>query len=218
LGDTTNFTVDANGNQTVLQPPRGSVASNSVYNVTQSFDAADHLLTRALPMETATPTRYGYDALGFLASQTDGNGHVVVRQNDVLGRVIGEMWTRGAWPADGSQPAACRQSVAGDTPIPPGLILCNSTTSYDGENNRLAFSDGNHQTTNYSYDGFGREVRHDAPRYSGSFTTLRSDTVYCNEQGGPRTRCVRATSLRQPNMCARIPGRRMVKEGCQRST
>jgi RHS repeat-associated protein len=181
LGNLTSFAVDLNGNVTAIRPPRGNAAGSASYDVTQTFDANDNQLTRLMPAEAAAnkPTTYTYDQFDNRASTTDPNGNVSAYQYDSVNRLTASLWTRGAWPTDTTTvPPACRQSVAGDAPIPSARILCSTTSAYDGVDNATAAQDGNHQTTTYTYDGAHREISRVQPRNDGTYTTLRTDTIY----------------------------------------
>jgi RHS repeat-associated protein len=181
LGNLTTYTVDPNGNQTAIRPPRGNQAGNATFDVTQTFDQSNHQLSQLLPLETAAgrATTNTYDVFGDRTSTTDPNGVVSTFQYDSVNRQVGTAITRGPWPADTTLvPPACRQSTATDAPIPAGRILCSSAITYDGVGNKLAVTDLNHQVTTYTYDGADRLVSQLAPRSDGTFTTLRTDNVY----------------------------------------
>jgi RHS repeat-associated protein len=180
LGNTTTLTVDGNGNVTRVRPPRGNQAGDSSFDTTQTFDDGDLLLSRLAPEETQDEraTTFGYDALGNRTAVTDPNGSVSVFAFDAVNRVTGRMWTRDVWPGDGSQPSACRESTESDEPLPLGRILCQETAAYDGVDNPIGMSDGNAQTTTVIFDGVHRELSRRVPRFDGTHTTLRTDTVY----------------------------------------
>jgi RHS repeat-associated protein len=181
LGNVVAYTLDPSGNQTAIRPPRGGAAGNASFDVTQTFDQSNNLLTHLMPLEAGASkaTTYTYDAFDNQTSTTDPNGSVTTLQYDAVNRQVGTAFTRGPWPSDTSQvPAACRQSGPGDAPIPASRILCSTSTAYDGVDNKVALSDANHQTTTYAYDGVRREVSRSVPRNDGVLTTLRTDTVY----------------------------------------
>jgi RHS repeat-associated protein len=181
LGNLTTFTVDPNGNETAIRPPRGNAAGNSSFDVTQTFDQNDNQVSELLPVEAAAnkATTFTYDAFENRTSTTDPNGVVTTFQYDSVNRQVAVAFTRGAWPSDTTTvPPTCRQSTAADAPIPAGRILCTTAASYDGADNRLSATDSNHQVTTYTYDGVRRPVSQLAPRNDGTFTTLRTDTVY----------------------------------------
>ena len=182
LGDLTTYTVDGNGNQTAIRSPRGNAAGNSTYDVTQTFDANDNLLTNLLPTNQSNQATVStYDAYDNKASATDPNGVVTAYLYDAVNRLTTTKWTRGVWPSDTSQvPPSCRQSTSGDAPIAPGRILCTTSISYDGVDNHLSSTDGNGQTTTNTYDSVHRLVSKLVPRDSNAtpVVTERSDTVY----------------------------------------
>ncbi|MGH2784037.1 MAG: RHS repeat-associated core domain-containing protein [Actinomycetota bacterium] len=180
LGNITTFTVDANGNMTRIRPPRGNQAGDNSFDTTQTFDDGELLLSILTPEEAqeGLATTFGYDALGNRTSATDPNGNVTAFTFDAVNRPTGRIWTRDVWPGDGSQPSACRESTESDEPLPVGRILCQETTAYDGVDNPIGFSDGNAQTTTFIFDGVHREVSRRVPRFDGTHTTLRTDTVY----------------------------------------
>ena len=181
LGDLTTFKVDQNGNQVTITPPRGNQAGNSGFDVTQTFDHNDNLLTTLMPLEASAnnPTSYTYDAFDNRTSTTDPDGNVTTAQFDTVNRQVGAAFTRGPFPSDTSQvPPACRQSAASDAPIPAGRILCSTAVSYDGVDNKVSTTDGNHQVTTYAYDGVRRLISRLVPRNADGITTVRTDTVY----------------------------------------
>jgi YD repeat-containing protein len=181
LGNLTTFTVDNNGNQTAIRPPRGNQANNNSFDTTQSFDQNNNQLTQLLPLEAAAnkPTTYAYDAFGNRTSTTDPNGSVSTTQLDSVNRQVGTAFTRVPWPSDTTQvPPACRQSTTADAPIPAARILCSTATSYDGVDNKLSATDGNHQVTTFTYDGARRQVSQSVPRNADGLTSARTDTVY----------------------------------------
>ena len=181
VGDLTSFTVDANGNQTVVRSPRGNVAATTAFDITQTYDARDSVLTKQLPAEASSGAKYsyGYDAFGNQTSTTDALGIVTVYQYDAVNRRTVTLWTRGPWPYDQTTvPPSCRQSTIYDAPIASGRILCSSSVSYDGVDNQTALQDGNHQVTTLSYDGIHEETERVVPRNLGGIATARTDTVY----------------------------------------
>jgi RHS repeat-associated protein len=178
LGNVTTYTVDANGNQTAIRPPRGTYSNVSTYDITQSFDANDNLLTQQTPAEAGKPTKYTYDQYGSRSSMTDPNGNVRAYQYDSVNRLSATVWTRGSWSGSGPVPSACHDSTSADSPIPAGLITCSTTSSYDGEDNAIASQDGNHQTTTYTYDAAHRKQTQLVPRNDGTYTTVETAWVY----------------------------------------
>jgi RHS repeat-associated protein/uncharacterized repeat protein (TIGR01451 family) len=181
VGDVTSYGLDADGNQTTIRPPRGTAAGNvTTYDVVQTFDKRDMLLTRQTPAEAAKsvgPWRYGYDAFGNRTSTTDPDGVVTVTMYDAVNRPITSKFTRGPWNSTVA-PAACSQSSSSDAPIPAGRILCKRTLSYDGVDNAVAAGDANAQVTMVSFDGVHDEVSRTVPRHSGGVVTVRTDHVY----------------------------------------
>lgn len=181
LGNLATYLVDANGNRTRITPPRGNTAGNTNFDVVQTFDANDNLLSNLMPEQSASnkPTRYTYDQFGNQTAVTDPRGSVTVSTYDSVNRPTGKKWTRGPWPADTSEvPTACRQSTASDAPISSGRILCSTSLSYDGVDNVTSASDGNAQVTTFTFDALHREIKRLVPRSDGTFTTLRTDSLY----------------------------------------
>jgi RHS repeat-associated protein len=177
LGDLTTYTVDKNGNRLAIRPPRGNVAGNSSYDVTQVFDANDNLTKQTTPAELSTPVNYYYDGLNQQIEKLDQLGKVTVYLYDTASRLTTTEWTRGPWDAT-TAPAGCRQSWSTDAPLPWGYILCSSSSSYDGTNNVTSTTDGNGQTTTMTYDANHDETSRQIPRNTGSTTTVREDHVY----------------------------------------
>ncbi|MBV9100382.1 MAG: hypothetical protein JO198_04980 [Candidatus Dormibacteraeota bacterium] len=194
LGDLTTYTVDLNGNRVAARSPRGNVASNANYDVTQSFNKNDKLVCNVLPAEAAGvscdqyvvnpsnytsthPTTYTYDAFNNNVSRTDPRGIVTTFQYDVVNRLVQTTWTRDAWPGDTSQvPPSCRESTSGDAPIPAGRILCTIAQAFDGVDNKTSSTDGNGQTSSFTFDAAHRQIRQVVPRDTG--VSERTDTVY----------------------------------------
>jgi RHS repeat-associated protein/uncharacterized repeat protein (TIGR01451 family) len=182
LGNTTETTVDRNGNPLTTRPPRGTAAGSAAYDVTRTFDDAGNVLTELAPAEAAAnkPTTYTYDAFGNRTSVTDPNGSVTVTLYDSVNRPTTTRFTRGAFPTDGTQPAGCQQSATttADAPLPTGKLACSRSQSYDGVGNVLTRTDPDAQTTTFTYDAVHRQVKQVVPRNDGVLGTLRTDTVY----------------------------------------
>ena len=184
LGNLTTYTDDSNGNQTAIRPPRGNAANNGSYDITQVFDSGDNLASTLMPAEAAgnNPTGYSYDAIGNRVSTTDPRGNVTTNQYDSVNRPAGTTFTRGPWPGDGSQPAACRQSTTSDAPIPAGRVLCSTSVAYDGVDNATSANDGNAQRTDSTFDGVHRKIKREGPRLvsasGGGSIRTRTDTIY----------------------------------------
>jgi RHS repeat-associated protein len=182
LGDlTTYLSIDANGNVHTIRPPRGNLANNSSYDITQTFDNGDELLTKLMPAEAAAnkPTTYGYDPYGNRSSNINPDGSVTVTLYDAVNRAVGTKWTRAAWPSDTTQvPTACTSSQSADAPLPANRIMCSTAITYDGVDNILQSFDGNQQGTGYQYDAIHRQVHKLSPRFDGTLNWLSTDTVY----------------------------------------
>jgi RHS repeat-associated protein/uncharacterized repeat protein (TIGR01451 family) len=200
LGNLTTLTVDQNGNQSAIRPPRGNSPSSATYDITQGFDPNDNKICVITPVEAAgapcvnstvsnpapnqpvTASLYQFDAFDNLSAQTDPQNGATYRnvktfQYDSANRQTSLTWTRGSWPTDTSTvPASCRQSVSGDTPIAAGRILCTTSTAFDGLDNQTSTTDGNGQTSTYTYDGMHRQVSQVVPRDTG--VTERSSQTY----------------------------------------
>jgi RHS repeat-associated protein len=182
LGETTVYQVDADGNQTVIRSPRGYAAGSTAYDIIQTFDNRDALLTKQMPVEAANgigPWRYSYDAAGNRISATDPRGAVTAYVFDAVNRQVKTIFTRGPWSTDSNNPnpPSCTQSTSA-SPVPAGRTMCNRTVAYDGTDNPTALGDASGQVTSVTYDGLHREVSRLVPRNDGTFTTLRTDRVY----------------------------------------
>lgn len=176
LGDLTSYTRDQDGNPTTQTPPRGNVAPTShQYDITQTFDANDELLSTQTPATPATVNTW--DAFGNKVSTTApsgaSNGGVTTYQYDTVNRLTSTAWTRAPWPRDSSTvPPAYRQSNSGDAPMVPGRIVVSTTVAYDGVDNKTATSDGNAQVTAVAYDSLHRTLQTVGPRQvNGAGTT-----------------------------------------------
>ncbi|MBV8527332.1 MAG: RHS repeat protein, partial [Candidatus Dormibacteraeota bacterium] len=178
LGFVTAYTVDGDGNQGTIRPQNGTLTNSSAYDIMQQFDAADELTSHLLPQEASGnhATFYSYDAFGNKATMTSPNGVLTAYQYDSVNRLTTTEFTRSAWPADTTTvPPACRESAAGDAPIPAGFILCFTRSSYDGVDNKTASSDGNAQVTSYVFDSLHRTALTIGPRQvNGAGTTTQT--------------------------------------------
>ncbi|HET9732002.1 MAG TPA: fibronectin type III domain-containing protein [Acidimicrobiales bacterium] len=183
MGDTTTYTVDADGNQSAVRSPRGNAAGTAAYDTTQAFDPDNNIISKTLPLgasgsSSGGTTQYTYDAFGNRSSQTDPVGNVTVYKHDSVNRLIETDWTRGPWPSDNSQPSACRESTSADAPIASGRILCSTGVAYDGVDNVTTTRDGNGQNTTNTYDGVHRKTTTVVPRNDGTLTTLKTAINY----------------------------------------
>jgi RHS repeat-associated protein/uncharacterized repeat protein (TIGR01451 family) len=185
LANLATYTVDPNGNQTTIRPPRGNAASSSAYDVTQGFDAFDNLTSTLLPAEKAAnqpdntdhPTTYGYDAYNKPTSMTDPRGNVTAYRYDRVGRIAETDVTRGS--AGGSMPAACKSpTTSSDAPVPLNKIECSMPLGHDGVDNVVGTQDGNHQISYMTYDGVHRQLAKTVPRFDGTYTNLATQTLY----------------------------------------
>lgn len=184
LGNTSRFTLDANGNATTVRPPRGDAAGTDRFDVRQLFSADDLLRERLLPAESAAqasdgvdhPERYDYDAYGRRVATVEADGGYVVQTYDAVDRAVRTFTTRGT---DTSTTQGCQVATAATAPpVPAGRVTCSRTTAYDGVDNVTAQQDAAGQTTTHGYDGMRRRVRTDTPRNDGTLTTLSAETVY----------------------------------------
>lgn len=159
LGNKTAFTVDADGNQTAITSPRLNIT-------TEVFDAADNLTQRATPLETGNPAQFHYDTFGNQDYSRSPNGTYTVRSFDTVNRLTATYTDRGP-SASTTKPAAC---VVTDTttnahaPIPTGEVACFTSSSYDLTDNVLSSTDGEGQTSTFSYDAANRRLSSTVPR------------------------------------------------------
>jgi RHS repeat-associated protein len=180
LAELTSTTVDLNGNPTRIRPPRGTQAGNASFDTTATYDNADQLLTRTLPLGSSDgsvpgTTSYSYDGFGNRTVVTDPNQHKTQSVFDAVNRLIKTRWDRTTDPAQA--PAAC-PVASGDPTFANGTYVCFTASSYDGTDNLLAAQDGNGNTTTFSYDGVGRRTDTVTPRNNNSITTVHTATRY----------------------------------------
>lgn len=178
VGNTTQFAVDSNGDVTTTRPPRGVAAGNNTYDVTQTFDANGNLTSKLMPLEASAgkATTYTYDAFNNKTATTDPDGNVTVSLYDPANRTTEQRWTRST---TASQAPNCTTAAGGaDSPLPSGHYICQTLNYYNGVDDLTQTTDANTQNTTYAYDGLGRQTSKFVPRNDGTYTTLRTDTVY----------------------------------------
>jgi len=181
LGNLTTELVDPNGNVLTRRPARGNPTSGAVntYDISMTWTPTDKLQTSQTPVEAAAgdpPTRYGYDMFDNQSSVTDPLGNVRLYFYDAVNRHTETVWTQGPWPSDSSTvPSACRESVD-DAPIADGRILCSSEEGWNGVDDKWASSDGNHQTSSFTFDGLHHQLAALVPR--DSTTNLETDHAF----------------------------------------
>lgn len=209
LGNLTTYTVDADGNQTAIRPPRGNQAGNATYDVTQAFDADDNLVCSIEPVEaagttcSASGTRISgatqtvYDARGNATQVTDPVGNVVTATFDAANRRTKTTWIRG-WnytdtrsPYSGASfpaptPANCPVLSAADGPFPAGSVECSATVTYDGASHATATTDGDGGQVQNTYDPQGHVLSKLVERSASPLTWERTDNVF--DQDGNVTR------------------------------
>lgn len=210
LGGRVTYERDRNGNAIRTTSARGNAAKvagdDAIWHVEHSYDAGDLVVSTLLPENNHPtddgqdrPTRFGYDARGNLAADTDPLGNARTHAYDSVDRRTSTSFTRNAWPSDTTTvPSACRQSAAADAPLPAGRVLCVTSIAYDGVDNVIATTDADGQVATYIYDGTHRRTRTLSPRgdaaltsrlSDGTTTTLtRVDTVY-DADGNATTIC-----------------------------
>ena len=181
LGNVSNYGVDSNGNELTTTRPNGGV-------LTKQFDAGDNTTSAANSAPGDAATTYAYDGFGNRTSMTNGAGVVTVYKYDFVNRQTDVVFTRGAWPSDSTTvPPSCRKSTAADAPIPANRILCSSSVSYDGVDNKTASSDGNGQVTSYVFDGVHRLTKTVSPRVVSSLHNT-TQSIY-DADGNPLLVC-----------------------------
>lgn len=172
LGNTTTYTRDGNGNQLTMTDPLSHVT-------TQTFDHNDELLSTLKPAEANyhgsgknDPTTYAYDAFGNNTVITNPAAVATVFTYDTVNRLTTTSFTLSAWPANtATVPSACRESTSSDAPLAVNHILCTSSTTYDGLDNKVGVSDGNGQPTYTHFDGLRHVVKTVGPRQAGGAGT-----------------------------------------------
>lgn len=155
VGDVTTYGVDAHGNTTRTTPPRGVLAGNSDYDTTTSYDANDRPTATRAPLNT-TDTTWTYDGNGNVTVVTDPRGNHIVTNFDAVNRPVETLRTRGPWD-DQASPATCVESstIANRGPIPTGLALCRSTTTFDGHDQTIRTVDAAGGTVYTRFNQYG---------------------------------------------------------------
>jgi RHS repeat-associated protein/fimbrial isopeptide formation D2 family protein len=181
LGNTTRYTVDQHGNQTAIQPPRGTAANNNLYDVTQVFDNGDLRTSVQQPEEAAASkkTAFTYDVFGNLTITTDPLGHVQSSAYDAKSRKTDAYVSRIANPA--TIPAGCSRASTAPVvgfPATSSSMYCRTSIAYDMVENPVSTTDASGQTTTLAYDGAHRRTRTVAPRNDGTSSTLTTQVIY----------------------------------------
>ncbi len=171
-GSASSLTYDGPGNlkSSSTAAPGGAVAQTFTYNppaggtmicggkpgqlctstdgnnhvTSNTYDSSGNLITRTPPAPLPA-SHYSYDALGRVATATDGKGQLTRYGYDLLNRVTTVQF---------SGTSSCTSSD-----ISAGRCL---TYSYDSDGNRLSQLDQT-GTTSYGYDQLGREVTRNLP-------------------------------------------------------
>lgn len=186
LHDTTTMTVDSNGNVLTLRSPRGNRDTSRNYDTVTTFTPDDLAKSVKAPgSEPASTTTY--DAYGNHTIETDARGQARKIAYDGLNRPTIVSWTRSAYAPNRARTAPdgtsfdpdCNpgtQTGANDPTFPAGRILCQSSTSYDGQDNLVQAVDSSGATIDTSYDSEGRKTKTIAQRTSTS--TSRTELLY----------------------------------------
>jgi len=228
LGNVATYTLDGDGNEKAIRPPRGTQAGNATYDITQAFDANDEMVCTIQPVEAngtlcnASGTRIGgatqtvYDVRGNAAQVTDPVGNVTVATFDAANRQVETTWIRGpqynstsspyhnaSMPAP--PPANCPVLSTADGPFPAGSIECHAFKTYDGVGNITATTDGDGGQASTVYDAMGRAVSRSDERDS-SGTWERTDTVYDEDGDVVRTCPPNSFNLGGTTTCASSSG------------
>jgi RHS repeat-associated protein len=190
----------APGFDTITYTPSTGFNPNAA-NAVSGYDANDNRIYQLRPAEahrngagTDTPTQTTYDAFGNRASITDPTSKVKTFTYDSVNRLVTTSWTRGDYALDKppSGKSDCfpgTPTSTGNAPIPTGLILCQTTDTYDAADNRRTHTDANGNTTTYLPDAVGRTSITIAPRNDGAIASLVTETVY-DEDDNPTLVCV----------------------------
>ena len=191
-GEVAKLTVDAHGNATLTETPLG-------LGTIREFNARDGLVSEKLPATSGTPSRFGYDGERRLTAVTDAEGHVVTSVYDPAGRRTETRFTRGPWAQASPEEKAggCRQSAAGDGPIPAGLTLCTTRTTYSGTGQPVAVTDASGVPAWTSYDPAGRVTSTWAFRSEGKW--LRSAQALDGD-GKVVSACTARQPVEEPNV------------------
>src|SRR5439155_8307784 len=137
----TTFTYDDVGNRTVVTDANGNLTRN-VYDVRDSLQEVDQSATQADPNNDANKIRtvYTYDNLGNLSRVTRASGDATnERATDYTYDGLNRQRTETQYP---NWPTTT-----------PTLV---TTSTYDGNNNRLTLVDPLTKTTTYGYDNLSR--------------------------------------------------------------
>src|SRR5262249_52446813 len=124
-----------------------------------------------------------YDTFGRPSTITDALDRVrAYTYYDSLMKVD-EVYTRTAWPTDGTPvPGGCEQSGANEA-VPAGRIRCTTQTFYDGLDQQIAVVDGGGQKTFFYYDAGGRQIAQATTR--SPELPLNWTTATYNRDGNP---------------------------------
>jgi RHS repeat-associated protein len=189
LGHTTRFVLDVRGNAWTIRPPRGIQAGggNDSFDVRQTFDARDRMLTTLLPEERAAEAdwSYQYDEAGNMVTVSDPNGHAMAQDYDRANRQTRVRFTRGD-PDEVATPSGCTASGAR---LPADRIYCEASVAYDGLDQVVNQTDPDGGTTWSAFDGAGRVVSTYTERGGDSSLAWARSSTYFDADGNPLVSC-----------------------------
>ncbi|HEV2969531.1 MAG TPA: autotransporter-associated beta strand repeat-containing protein [Pirellulales bacterium] len=159
----TNFTYDANGNLTQTMLATASAPATSLRTTTASYDGLNRTVKSVNPDGTYTTAEF--DPAGNLIYSTDALGRVTQYVYDSRDRKIAEIDPVPLVAAGGT----VGSGLSTTTPI--------SAWRYDGGSRVVATTDPNGNTTQFTYDALGRNLKTILPDPDGSGPLTAATTV-----------------------------------------
>jgi YD repeat-containing protein len=167
----TIFAYDAAGNRTSVTDPNGKITTTTYDDVnrpvevtdaldqtsTTEYDAAGHVISTT--DANAKSTTYEYDDLGRQISITDPNEEVTYTSYDAAGQITEKTDAMGVmnhYVYDDLGRLVGVVENYKENVTPDNETNVTTTYTYDANGNRLSITDGNSNTTTFSYDELNR--------------------------------------------------------------
>jgi uncharacterized repeat protein (TIGR01451 family) len=182
VGNLALTTTDPTGQLMVSRPARGTAVLTTAYDTTMRYDPDGNQLTSLDPAERAGihDSSTSYDAFGNPTISIDADGNATVTSFDSVNRAV-EVKTTRSTPASSTGSGCTGGTATSGGPWPAqqvGHTICETSTTYDGNDLQITATDALGQTTSTGYDGAGRKISSSVPRSDGTYTTLTTRWNY----------------------------------------